>query len=132
MNIPVEIKPEPFGRREEVAFHDRKPVLERERKRERRRKRTYVHTYVFSRLSREAAERSKRRGETVVSPCGPVTCVSGHSFSLIACTRPSGPHVRNNGQRARGCVYVPTVAWRLTLTTFHHASICRSLPAVIN
>lgn len=31
---------------------------------------------------------------------------SGHSFSLIACTRPSGPHVRNNGYSAWVCMCV--------------------------
>lgn len=69
MNIPVEIKPEPFGRREEVAFHDRKPVLERGREREREKGGESVYAYVFSRLSQEAARgRGERRGETVVSP----------------------------------------------------------------
>lgn len=60
MNIPVEIKPEPFGRREEVAFHDRKPVLERGRERERE-KGESVYAYVFSRLSQEAAREGERQ-----------------------------------------------------------------------
>lgn len=52
---------------------------------------------------RMSLERGKKG--TVVSPRDTVTC-SGHSFSLIACTRPSGPHVRNNGRRVGVCTRV--------------------------
>lgn len=73
-----------------MAFHGRKPVLERERERGAEKARTYA----FSRLSQEVV--GERERETVV------WTGAGHSFSLIACTRPSGPHVRDNGQRRVG------------------------------
>lgn len=73
-----------------MAFHGRKPVLEREREREGRRKRVRMHSLAFHKRS------WGRERETVV------WTGAGHSFSLIACTRPSGPHVRDNGQRRVG------------------------------
>lgn len=65
MNIPVEIKPEPFGRREEVAFHDRKPVLERGREREKERKAekacTRTYSLAFHKRRREVVAREGER-----------------------------------------------------------------------
>lgn len=63
-----------------------------------------VRSSVYSRLSRPprfGKVASERRGQ-LFHRVETVTC-SVHSFSLIACTRPSGPHVRNNGQRVGVC-----------------------------
>lgn len=57
MNIPVEIKPEPFERREEVAFHDRKPVLERERKAEK----ACTYSLAFHKRRREVVAKEGER-----------------------------------------------------------------------
>lgn len=63
MNIPVEIKPEPFGRREEVAFHDRKPVLEREREREKGGESARMYTRMYSLAFHERRPRGRKEGE---------------------------------------------------------------------
>lgn len=89
MNSPVEIKPEPFRKRDRGTGGDDASEPE-----------TVAPESVLSPFTVVRTKRSKKG--TVVLPRGPVTC-SGHSFSLIACTRPSGPHVRNNGQRVGVC-----------------------------